>query len=368
MHSMPASPVISDADGVLRLVWQASLALAAAALVVAFGLAFKRWIEERARARKAVRQAEISRLVQALIAAPIELNAQTVPGLEPGDENALFSVALDILRVTRGRDADRMLALLEIWNLRPHLAKRLAGRRRSRQIRALTLLARFRDPESLGLMLPYLESPAIYVQLAALRGIADRGAERGEALNLPLAVRALSRSRETNVPMLADILRRFGEPGVESIAALAENADAVPGVRSAAVTALGSIGSLRALDALQRLSEDDRPVLRERTLEALAKLGDPRALSVVLRGLRDGEPRVRAAAARTAGLLGLREALPSLAEALGDGVWEVRYRAADALHLLGAPGNAVLRAAAQGEGAAAEMAGELLAEKEGLPA
>jgi HEAT repeat protein len=368
MYSMQASPVISNADAMLRLVWQGSLVLAALALLIAFGLAFKRWTEERARQRKLVRRAEISRLVQALIASPLELDARTVPALASGFEGGLFSVALDVLRVTRGRDADRMLELLEVWNLRPYLDKLLRGNRRSRQIRALTLLARFRDPESMDLLLQYLEDPAIYVQLAALRGIADRGAERGEALNLPLVVRALSQSRETNVPMLADILRRFGEPGVESIAKLAQSAKAVPGVRSAAVSALGSIGSLKAFDALQTLSHDASPMLRTRALESLTKLGDPRATPVVLHGLEDSEARVRAAAARAAGLLGLREALAPLADVLNDVAWEVRYRAAEALYLLGAPGNAVLRVAALGEGPAAEMAFELLAEKEGLPA
>jgi HEAT repeat protein len=371
--AMPPMSVSHEGSELLLLwVWRASLILAVVAVYIALVLACKRWLEERARGRKAVRRQRVSRLVQALLASPLELTPRSVPPLDPRDAPALFSVALGILRVTRGRDADRMLALLEVWNLRPYLAGLVVRGRRSRQIRALTLLARFRDEESLALLLKFVSHPGIYVQLAALRGVADRG----DALHLPEVVDALSRSRETNVPMLADILRRFGEPAVPELAELAASPVAALGVRVAAVMALGSIGSLTALDPLLEMSRDPNPVLRACTLESLAKLGDPRSAPAVLRGLAETEARVRAAAAKTAGLLGLREVLPVLADVLYDEVWEVRYRAAEALYLMGAPGIAVLRAAAAGGGGgpetveahAAEMAGELLAEKEGIPA
>jgi len=367
--SDPAA-ALGSADLVLRVVWQAALVLSVVALGIAFGLAFKRWLEERARARKVVRQNEITRLVNAVLASPREPDAASLTPLGPGDEPALLSVALDILRVTRGRDAARMLALLEIWNLRPWLVKTLKDGRRSRKIRVLTLLSYFRDDQSLDLMLAYINDKGIYVQLAALRGVA----ERGDARNLPVVVDALAKVRETNVPLLADILRRFGPQAVPALAGLAQS-DAVPGVRLAAVSALGGIGSLEAFDALQTLSRDAAPGMRVRALESMAQLGDPRAEDAVQRGLVDNEERVRAAAAVAAGRLGLRDVLPSLADALNDESWTVRYRAAEALYRLGGPGIAVLRATALDLDPEAElpdpgpaMAAELLAEKEGIPA
>src|SRR5690606_5901853 len=95
-------------------------------------------------------------------------------------------------------------------------------------------------------------------------------AERGDVAHLPEVVRALTDSRETNVPMLADILRRFGEPAVPFLVELARNAT-VPPVRMAAVTALGHIGSLRAFDGLVGLVADPEPALRVRALESLAR-------------------------------------------------------------------------------------------------
>lgn len=357
-------------DLALLWVWRISLVLAGAALAIALGLACRRWFEERVRGRRRVRKEAIGRLVQALLASPVAPTAGTVPSLEPGDEPALFSVALDILRVTRGRDAERVLQLLEIWNLRPWLERALSHGRRNRQIRVLTLLSHFRDAASLRLLLDHVWSPAIYVQLAALRGVA----ERGDVRHLPEVVRALTASRATNVPMLADILRRFGEPAVPFLVDLARDAT-VPQVRMAAVTALGHIGALQAFDGLAGLAGDPDPAVRVRALESLARLGDPRASAVVGECLSDSVPRVRAAAAHAAGLLGLRAWLLRLAEALEDGDWNVRYRAAEALYELGAPGQAVLRAAAAmasaGDGGetpghvAAVMAAELLAEKDG---
>jgi HEAT repeat protein len=354
----------AGSDLVLLWTWRTCLILAGVALSIAFGLAFKRWLEERARARKVARRREVDRLVQALLASPLEFSPKSVPPLAKGYEPALFSVALDILRVTRGRDAERMLALIAAWNLRPYVERVLAGGKRSRQIRALSLLSHLRDPESLELLLRHVDHPSVYVQLAALRGLA----ERGEAAHVPRAVQALSGSRETNVPMLADILRRFGEPAAPAVAELAMSPRAAFGVRLAAVGALGGIGALGSLEPLARLADDPAAGVRVAALDALAKLGDPRAEAAVVRALSDPEARARAAAARAAGLLGLRGALPALADALEDGTWEVRYRAADALYTLGAPGVAVLRAAAAGETPGAEMCAELLAEKEGIPA
>ena len=128
-------------DLVLLWVWRASLGLAAVALSIALGLACKRWFEERARARRKARKAGINRLVQALLASPVPPTARDGPPLQPGDEPALFGVALDILRVTRGRDAERVLALLEIWNLVPWLRRPLEPGPRSPQIPVLTLLS-----------------------------------------------------------------------------------------------------------------------------------------------------------------------------------------------------------------------------------
>ncbi len=362
MQSTPASLV--DSDALLQVVWQVALVLATVSIVIALSLVVRRWFHERARVRKELRKALWSRRIHALLASPREPDARSIPALEPGDEAAIFSVSLNILRVTRGKDAERLLKLLDLWKVRPWLARALRTGRRNRQIRVLTLLARYRDPGSLDLILGRIRSRAVYVQLAALRGLADRG----DVSRLPAVVEALSSARETNVPMLTDILRRFGEPAVPSLAELGTSETAVLPVRLATVSALGHIGSLSALGPLLELARDPAPGLRVRALESLARVGDPRAEPAVRAGFEDAEDRVRAAAARAAGLLGLRAALPELTARLRDRFWETRFRAAEALYRLGSPGIAVLRAESLSEGLEGEMARDLLAEMEGVPA
>jgi HEAT repeat protein len=365
--------VSSETDVLLGLIWKASLWLSAVSLVVALLLAVKRWFEERAVARKAARQQEISRLVQALLASPRAPDATSVPPLLPGDEPALFSVALDILRVTRGRDAERMRILTEIWNLRPYLKRVLARGSRNQKIRVLTLLAHYTDEESLELLLQHVEADSIYVQLAALRGVA----ERGNVGHLAHVLKALARSRETNVPLLTDILRRFGQQAVPALEELSVRAVA-PGIRYAAISALGEIGSLQAFQLLCELARGaEEAGARVRALKSLAQLGDPRAEAAIREAMSDENERVRSAAAEAAGRLRLRMLLPALANALGDKAWDVRYRAAESLYHLGAPGVATLQAvihdAIDDEGErhssmAAEIAAELLAEKMGARA
>jgi HEAT repeat protein len=152
---------------------------------------------------------------------------------------------------------------------------------------------------------------------------------------------------------------------VPPLAALALS-EASQGVKLAAISALGGIGSLTSFGPLSDLAAHPDPVLRAAAVAALGRLGDPRAIDVIRRGLEAVEDRVRAQAAIAAGLVGSLELAPALAERMEDPVWEVRYRAAEALHRLGMPGLALLSATAAGEGPGGEMARELLAEKGGI--
>jgi hypothetical protein len=359
------SPSQAASEIFLMRVWQTSASLAGFALVIAFGLAFKRVLEARRQVRSDRRRAELSARVYALLASPQEPTAEALPPYRKGDAAEIFTIALDVLRVTRGRDADRMVELARLWGVPKHMRRVLGKGKRNLKVRVLTLLAHFRDEESLELLRSRIEDPALYVQLAALRGLADRG----DIQSFARVVRALGNARTTNVPMLADILRRFGEPAVPALGALARSDGATPGVRLAATTALGSIGSLQAFEPLEILANHPDAGLRTRALESLGKLGDPRAQGAILAGLGAPEARVRAQAALSAGMLALRSAIHPLEERLSDEAWEVRYRAAEALYRMGPAGIAVLGAASGGtEGPAAEMARELLAEMEGIAA
>lgn len=353
-------PSLSASDAVLQAVWQICLALAAVSLVTALSLVVKRWGEGRRAVKDAARRAVLSAQIYALLASPRAPRPDSL-ALRPGDAPHLLAIALDVLRVTRGGDAERMVEIVEFAGIHAYLEKSLRSRSRSLRIRVISLLARFDDQRSLNLLRSRIGDRGLYVRLAALRALADRGDHE----SLPETVRMLGKTRETNVPLLSDILRRFGEPAVPPLAALALS-EASQGVKLAAISALGGIGSLTAFGPLSDLAGEPDPVLRAAAVAALGRLGDPRAVAEIRRGLEAGEDRVRAQAAIAAGLVGSLELAPVLAERIEDSVWEVRYRAAEALHRLGAPGMALLSATAAGEGPGGEMARELLAEKGGL--
>jgi hypothetical protein len=353
-------PSLSASDLALRSVWQVSLALAVVSLVTALVLVVKRWSAGRRLEKDAVRRAALSAEVYALLASPRAPRPDSL-SLRPGDAPHILAIALDVLRVTRGRDAERMVEIVEFAGIHAYLEKGLRSRSRSLRIRVISLLSHFEDQRSLNLLRSRIADRGLYVQLAALRALADR--RDYEAL--PETVRVLGKARETNVPLLADILRRFGEPAVPTLAALALS-EASQGVKLAAVSALGGIASLTAFGPLSDLAAEPDPVLRAAAVNALGRLGDPRAVAEIGWGLEAAEDRVRVQAAIAAGLIGSLQMAPALVERLEDPVWEVRYRAAEALYRLGGAGLALLSAAAKGEGLGGEMARELLAEKGGV--
>jgi hypothetical protein len=353
-------PSLSASDLVLRSVWQISLALALVSLVTALTLVVRRWSSDRRAVKDGVRRGVLSAEVYALLASPRAPRPDSL-ALRPGDAPHLLAIALDVLRVTRGRDAERMVEIVEFAGIHAYLEKSLRSRSRSLRIRVISLLSRFDDQRSLNLLRSRIGDKGLYVQLAALRALADRR----DYESLPETVRVLGRMSQTNVPLLSDILRRFGEPAVPPLTALALS-EASQGVKLAAIGALGGIGSLTAFAPLADLATEPDPVLRAAAVAALGRLGDPRAIDVIGRGLEAAEDRVRAQAAIASGLVGSLELAPALAERMEDPVWEVRYRAAEALHRLGTPGLALLAATAAGEGPGGEMARELLAEKGGL--
>ena len=354
---MSASHSASE-TGLLNAIIYMSLILAAMSLCVIFFLFLKRRAQEKKWSHKARRREFLDRTLRGVLAAPMEPSAASVPGLLKGDEDIVLDMAVDMLRVIRGKDVARIIALLDIWNIREYLRATLMRGGRGRRIRIVTLLAHCQDSESLDLLLEQTATEDPYVQLAALRGVADRKAVD----HLSRIVGHLPYSRQRNTLMLADILQRFGEPAVPVLNKLALE-PGMPQVRLAAIHSLGAIGSIDAVDALLKLASDTDAELRAQTLAALGRIGDMRAQRHILRGLEDPVDEVRAQSAWAAGLMNLREAMPVLLARLGDSHWGTRYRAAEALFQMGPPGVAMLHAATRTQGSGGEMAVQYLAEK-----
>ncbi|HMG53036.1 MAG TPA: HEAT repeat domain-containing protein [Kofleriaceae bacterium] len=127
----------------------------------------------------------------------------------------------------------------------------------------------------------------------------------------------------------------FPSPTITLEAALRDLAQGSPKARTAAARALGDVTEpaeqRRAVDALVRALDDDRPEVRAEACASLGELGDGSALAVLVRRLDDGVAVVRQSAAIALGTLGAAGGFEPLAEALRDGPADLRFQAATSL-------------------------------------
>jgi hypothetical protein len=349
----------------LQFIWQSALVLALAALMMPLGLMLKRKYEEWRNLRRSARRDKLSGFIMASLRSPMDTALKNLPAPEPGDELIIMNIALDLLRVMRGSDGERVITILKSWNMFPYLRQLSERGSRGRRIQAITLLGHFNDTESLVVLIGHAGAKEMYVQLAALRCLAERGATQ----YIGRIIEQLHRTRRTNVLMLADVLGRFGETAVPSLIKLLHS-NTSRDVRVAAIMAVDRIGSLETIEPLLQVLHDPAPQVRAQAAGTLGRLGDMRAGPALTHCLVDADRDVRLQAAIALGNLSYTQAMPYLAKALGDREWWVRFRAAQALYKLGNNGVAMLKALSRSEGEtgilAAQVLGEMGASNAGL--
>ena len=356
---MPASAIVSESQ-VLQAMWTVSLALSLLSLAVMACLILRRLAAQRREKKMAERRKEISSCMYAALKSPIALTANSLPAISAAEYPDVMRISLDRLRSLRGEDVHRTVELLELWNLPPYVRRVAESGRKGRRIQALTLLGHFSDDESLAVLLRQAGAGDTYIQIAALRALALRGAKQ----HIGQIVASISRSKKTNTLMLSDILHRFGEPAVPTLLQLA-NSDANLDVRVSALMALGSIGALEAVDELIALSDDKAPEIRARAIAALGQIGDDRAADAIVGHLAESEIGVRLQTVQALGRLQISSTMPKLAACLADDNWWVRYRAAEALHHFGHMGIAALKAFSARNDRVGLIAGQVLGEHAG---
>lgn len=356
---MPVSAIVSETQ-VLQAMWTGSLALSLFSLFVMAYLILRRLAAQRREKKMAERRKEISSCMYAALKSPIALTANSLPAISAAEYPDVMRISLDRLRSLRGEDVRRTVELLELWNLPPYIRRVAESGRKGRRIQALTLLGHFSDDESLAVLLRQAGAGDTYIQIAALRALALRGAKQ----HIGQIVASISRSKKTNTLMLSDILHRFGEPAVPTLLQLAKS-DANLDVRVSALMALGSIGALEAVDDLIALSDDKAPEIRARAIAALGQIGDDRAADAIVGHLAESEIGVRLQTVQALGRLQISSTMPKLAACLADDNWWVRYRAAEALHNFGHMGIAALKAFSARNDRVGLIAGQVLGEHAG---
>ncbi len=118
-------------------------------------------------------------------------------------------------------------------------------------------------------------------------------------------------------------------------AALRDLAQGSPKARAFAAHALGNVTEpterRRALEALIRAVEDDRPEVRAEACSSLGDLREPGAIPALVKRLDDGGPPVRQNAAIALGTIGHPDGFEPLATALAEGPADLRFQAATSL-------------------------------------
>ncbi|SDE43639.1 hypothetical protein SAMN04488243_101193 [Thermus arciformis] len=211
-------------------------------------------------------------------------------------------------------------------------ARALRGRWASRPARleALEALAQARLPETLGLVLPYLEHPDPVLRLAAARAGARIAQGEGvEALARALLASGLPRGA------LLEALLLLEERALPVVALFLEK-----GGREERWAALEALGRLKLHPLAERIAsflEDPDPELRAAALRALWRLGflPPGLEGAVLAHLKAPEEFLRLQAVRLLPLLGGALARRGLWGALSDPSFYVRRAAAEGLKELG---------------------------------
>jgi hypothetical protein len=257
--------------------------------------------------------------------------------------------------VDRLRDAARALGLIDLWS------RNLASGHwwiRADSARALGLV---REHAALDRLIAALDDHHDEVRAAVVEVLGLLGGPRAIAA----LVAGLSDGSRYQRARVVDALRKLGHPVTATLVAYArDHLGETPG----AIDVLGLLGDPAAVDALMAWCSDGRPGVRAAALRALGSIGlDDPGYYVALRGLTDEHADVRAMAARALGKSRRAECVPYLAEYLED-EWQVAAHAAEALRALGSPGLRVLRSRISQPGFTGDLARQMVWEEQVLGA
>lgn len=354
---MPAFNIASDE--LLILIWQTSLTFVIFSILVFVWIVIKRFISDRKKSKAHDYKRNLSKYLYAAISSPIAITADTLPKISDTEKSILLEASLDLLRPLRGGDRQKIIELLKVWGMQEYLLRVIKTGRRGKKIQALTLLSDFKNKHAFRALTRYAASRDIYIQLAALRGLSSYG----KAYHLKRIIHSLTKTRNTNKLMLADILGRYQSDAAPSIMALTKP-NIQTDIRLAAIIALSKIKSIDTVPDLIDLLNDENTSIVAEAATTLGVIGDIQAENMLIKTLshRSGDARIQAAEAL--GRLRSEKALPRLVDMLNDTNWWARLRAAQALYKMGDRGITTLKSQSNKNNNAGLIAQQYLKEME----
>ncbi len=341
----------------LQTLWLTSLLLSGASLCVVAGLIVHRAIEHRHRKNTERRRRQIEARFLGYLDGTFD-GAQLAAAAK-SDVILATEVGLSLADLVRGRDYERLIAILEAVGVGGRLRVNAAHGTRAGRVVAATRLRHFRNEASLDTLRRALDDRDAEVRLAAAQSLAEIGA----LPSVPELLVKLHVGTGEQSQLLRHIFRRLVHRQRGALVELLAGKPH-PLAKELALDALGHSGDYTVLAPIMAASEAADIELRAAAFRALANLGHPSALPAVTRGLVDASWVVRTQAAVAAGRIGLVDLVPQLVKLMADPVWWVRFRAGEALMALGAAGEAAVVATSEGTpGPAARTAQLILTER-----
>lgn len=338
------------------MLWFASLALSAVALLTLVLLITARMITERRDAKLLARRRQLTPLILAegLPDTVLHTQARRHPDL-------VTDLVVDLIHIVRGGAKSEFMEKAKELGVVQRLHRRLTGGSPRTRLAAAEALGNFDTDQAREWLHDALADPNPDVRLTAAIALALSGAAPPvRELIERLDIGGIEQSRQ-----LVSLFRALADTRPREVRDLIVNGTVPPTIRTLMIEALPASGDYALVDVIASLARElpeDSPELPA-YLGALANFGHPRAAEAIEKGLASASWPTRAVAARAAGSIGLLAHIDRLGALLGDSAWWVRFRAAEALAKLGSPGEELLRQVAAGEpGLRRDTAAAVLAE------
>jgi len=109
--------VINSNEWLLTMIWRSSIALGTLSLCLFFLFVIQRIFDSRKRQQLAIQKQIFYRYLYATVNSPITISKKDLPELTLKKLPLIREIALDILRITQGRETQQLVQIVKIWDV-----------------------------------------------------------------------------------------------------------------------------------------------------------------------------------------------------------------------------------------------------------
>jgi HEAT repeat protein len=312
-----------------------AVGMGAAFLILVATIVVRRAIADRRRRREGAQRPTL----EAAVAEYLGGDDPPPAPVTVADRRLLRTIALEAMGELKGRERERLVALVEDAGIVSETAAELGSRWPRRRRTAAEALRQIASEQAAATLLSGLADRDVDTRLTCAAALAELREEEP----IPALVDLAEAAAVERPGAVAAILVTLGRRHPTAIGGSLEAGRRLELRRLAAAVA-GELRLAEQVGALRRCLAEDDDELVARAARGLGAIGDDGAVEPLL-GLVEAGDRawfVRLAATGALGAIGDPRAVVPLEHELRDGEWSLQAKAARALRLLGATGEAAL--------------------------